>query len=70
LLLGGFHLGGASRTGIQAIVARLRSLGVRKVAPSHCTGEAATALFRQAWGHDFVEAGLGAVIVPAPSRIQ
>lgn len=63
LLLGGFHLGGASRTGIQAVVARLRSLGVRKVAPSHCTGEAATALFRQAWGHDFVEAGLGAVIV-------
>ncbi len=63
LLMGGFHLGGASRTEIQAIIARLKSLGVQKVAPSHCTGEAATALFRQSWGHDFVEAGLGAVIV-------
>lgn len=63
LLMGGFHLGGASRTEIQAIVAKLKSLGVQKVAPSHCTGEAATALFRQAWGRDFVEAGLGAVIV-------
>lgn len=63
LLMGGFHLGGASRTEIQAIIARLKSLDVQKVAPSHCTGEAATALFRQAWDHDFVEAGLGAVII-------
>lgn len=62
LLMGGFHLGGASRTEIQAIVARLKSLGVQKVAPSHCTGEAATALFRRAWGKDFVESGLGVVI--------
>jgi 7,8-dihydropterin-6-yl-methyl-4-(beta-D-ribofuranosyl)aminobenzene 5'-phosphate synthase len=62
LLMGGFHLGGTSRSEIQAIVSRLQSLGVEKVGPSHCTGDAATALFRQAWGKNFVEAGLGAVI--------
>jgi 7,8-dihydropterin-6-yl-methyl-4-(beta-D-ribofuranosyl)aminobenzene 5'-phosphate synthase len=66
LLMGGFHLGGAGPAEIQAIIARLKSLGVEKVAPSHCTGDAAIALFRQAWGKDFVEGGLGAVIeVPA-----
>lgn len=62
LLMGGFHLAGKNRAEIQAIIARLQALGVEKVAPSHCTGEAAIAQFRQAWGLDFVEGGLGAVI--------
>lgn len=63
LLMGGFHLMRESAAEIDAIVARLRALGVEKVAPSHCTGEAAIARFRQAWGKDFVEGGLGAVIM-------
>jgi len=62
LLMGGFHLMGKRRPEIQAIIARLQALGVEKVAPSHCTGEAAIAQFRRAWGKDFVEGGLGAVI--------
>lgn len=62
LLMGGFHLGGLPRSRQRAIVNRLRALGVRSVAPSHCTGEAATQMFRETWGHDFVEGGLGAVI--------
>lgn len=66
LLMGGFHLGGTPQAEIRAIIARLQALGVEKVAPSHCTGDAAIALFREAWGKDFVEGGLGAVIgVPA-----
>lgn len=62
LLMGGFHLMGKSRREIEAIIDRLQRLGVDKVAPSHCTGDAAIALFRQRWGEDFVEGGLGAVI--------
>ena len=62
LLLGGFHLLGKSPMEIQAIISRLKALGVKKVASSHCTGETAIALFRQAWGKDFIEGGLGAVI--------
>ena len=62
LLLGGFHLEGKKRSEIQAIIFRLKAMGVEKVAPSHCTGEAAIAAFRQAWGTDFVEGGLGASI--------
>lgn len=62
LALGGFHLLGKSESEIDAVIGRLKTLGVEKVAPSHCTGEAATAQFREAWGKDFVEGGLGAVI--------
>jgi 7,8-dihydropterin-6-yl-methyl-4-(beta-D-ribofuranosyl)aminobenzene 5'-phosphate synthase len=62
LFLGGFHLLGKSPMETAAIISRLKSLGVAKVAPSHCTGEAAVATFRQAWGGDFIEGGLGSVI--------
>lgn len=62
LLMGGFHLLGADRVEIRALIARLQALGVERVAPSHCTGDEAIAQFRQRWGKDFVEGGLGAVI--------
>lgn len=62
LLLGGFHLGGRSPDENRATVAALRKLKVHSVAPSHCTGDQAIALFRAAWGDDFVEGGCGAVI--------
>ncbi len=62
LLMGGFHLGGSSDAEIEAIIQRLKKMGVQKVAPSHCTGERAIQLFREAWGKDFIEGGLGAVI--------
>jgi 7,8-dihydropterin-6-yl-methyl-4-(beta-D-ribofuranosyl)aminobenzene 5'-phosphate synthase len=66
LLMGGFHLGGSSDAEIQTIIERLKALGVRQVAPSHCTGEKAIGMFRAAWGDDFIDGGLGAVIaVPA-----
>jgi 7,8-dihydropterin-6-yl-methyl-4-(beta-D-ribofuranosyl)aminobenzene 5'-phosphate synthase len=32
------------------------------VAPSHCTGDEAVALFRRTWGSDFLEGGCGAII--------
>ena len=62
LLMGGFHLGGSSNAEIQAIIRRLKVLGVTKVAPSHCTGDNAISMFRAAWGEDFIDGGLGAVI--------
>jgi 7,8-dihydropterin-6-yl-methyl-4-(beta-D-ribofuranosyl)aminobenzene 5'-phosphate synthase len=62
LLMGGFHLGGSSNAEIRTIIQRLQALGVKKVAPSHCTGDKAIRLFRDAWVDDFIEGGLGAVI--------
>lgn len=62
LLMGGFHLLGKDKVGIQKIIRNLKSQGVENVAPSHCTGSKAIALFRDAWGADFIEGGCGAVI--------
>jgi len=62
LLMGGFHLVGRSDAEIRAVIKRLKALGVKKVAPSHCTGDTAIRLFRDAWKYDFIEGGLGAVI--------
>jgi 7,8-dihydropterin-6-yl-methyl-4-(beta-D-ribofuranosyl)aminobenzene 5'-phosphate synthase len=66
LLMGGFHLGGKSDTEIHSIIQRLRELGVKKVAPSHCTGENAIRRFREEWGDDFVDGGVGAAIELPP----
>jgi 7,8-dihydropterin-6-yl-methyl-4-(beta-D-ribofuranosyl)aminobenzene 5'-phosphate synthase len=62
LLLGGFHLRGSSDAHILATIQRLKALGIRKVAPSHCTGDTAIRMFRAEWAGDFIEGGLGAVI--------
>jgi len=62
LVMGGFHLISASDGTIGKIIAELQSLGVEHVAPSHCTGDGARALFREAWGTDFLDGGLGSSI--------
>lgn len=59
LVMGGFHLGGASQARVDEIIATFRSLGVQQVAPCHCTGDKARALFREAYGQDFLAIGAG-----------
>jgi 7,8-dihydropterin-6-yl-methyl-4-(beta-D-ribofuranosyl)aminobenzene 5'-phosphate synthase len=63
LVLGGFHLLRSSPADVEAVILRLRELGVRRVAPTHCTGDDAIARFRAAYGDDFVEAGVGQVLL-------
>lgn len=62
LVMGGFHLLSASRADVAGIIEAFRRLGVNKVAPSHCTGDAARSQFRQAFGPDFIEGGAGTVL--------
>ncbi len=62
LVMGGFHLGGKSTQELNQVIAAFRRLGVRKMAPSHCTGEQAMTLFAQEWGADFIDSGVGRVI--------
>jgi 7,8-dihydropterin-6-yl-methyl-4-(beta-D-ribofuranosyl)aminobenzene 5'-phosphate synthase len=62
LLMGGFHLLGRSESQLRGILRALRDLRVRKVAPSHCTGDEAIALFRETWKKEFIEGGCGATI--------
>jgi 7,8-dihydropterin-6-yl-methyl-4-(beta-D-ribofuranosyl)aminobenzene 5'-phosphate synthase len=55
---------------IKGILSEFRRLGVRKVAPCHCTGEQAIKMFRQEYGEDFIQAGVGKVIRVLPSKAK
>ena len=66
LVLGGFHLNSGRESEISAILADFRRLGVQKVAPCHCTGERATAMFATEYGEAFIQTGVGAVIALEP----
>jgi len=59
LLVGGFHLLRQEPDAVRAITARLLRLGVRRVAPCHCTGDVATSLFREAFGDRFIPVAAG-----------
>jgi 7,8-dihydropterin-6-yl-methyl-4-(beta-D-ribofuranosyl)aminobenzene 5'-phosphate synthase len=59
LVLGGFHLGGASEAEISGIVDAFVQMGVEKVAPCHCSGGTARTLFAEVYGNDFILAGAG-----------
>lgn len=69
MALGGFHLRDANAGQINTVMADLqalgvrRTLGVRRIAPSHCTGDAARRAFAGAFGADYLESGVGQVFV-------
>jgi 7,8-dihydropterin-6-yl-methyl-4-(beta-D-ribofuranosyl)aminobenzene 5'-phosphate synthase len=60
MLIGGFHLQDASLDTIRGVIGEVQSLGVRRVAPSHCTGDMAIREFQKVFGPAFYEAGAGA----------
>ncbi len=62
LVVGGFHLVETTPERIAGIIEDFRALGVRQVAPTHCTGDTARDAFAREYGDDFVEAGVGRVI--------
>jgi 7,8-dihydropterin-6-yl-methyl-4-(beta-D-ribofuranosyl)aminobenzene 5'-phosphate synthase len=62
LAMGGFHLRSKNEEEITAILSQFRSLGVEKVAPSHCTGDLAIEMFAKEYGKDFIDSGIGKVI--------
>jgi 7,8-dihydropterin-6-yl-methyl-4-(beta-D-ribofuranosyl)aminobenzene 5'-phosphate synthase len=61
-VIGGFHLGSLPETEVHRIATAMQALGVTRVSATHCTGEAAIAVFREVFGEGFVSAGSGAVI--------
>ncbi len=63
LVMGGFHLGGASPGQVKEIIRSFQGLGVLHVAPCHCTGTRAMALFEEAYGDHYLDVGAGTVIV-------
>ena len=62
LVMGGFHLSGASHQHLQEIVDAFRSLGVKQTAPSHCSGDLCRELFKNEYGDSFISGGVGRII--------
>lgn len=62
LVIGGFHMSGASTFQIQSVIDGFRQLGVRIVAPCHCSGDKTRKLFRQEYEEDYVNSGAGKII--------
>lgn len=60
LVMGGFHLGSASEQQIARIIEALQALGVQRVAPLHCTGDAARQQFATTYGEACDLVGVGA----------
>jgi len=62
LVTGGFHLSGTSDYEIKNIVESFRDMGVKKVAPCHCTGDRAISLFEEEYRDDYIKSGVGKII--------
>jgi 7,8-dihydropterin-6-yl-methyl-4-(beta-D-ribofuranosyl)aminobenzene 5'-phosphate synthase len=62
LVVGGFHLRDDPPSRFDFIANRLRRLSVQRVSPCHCSGDATRILFRQEFGPDYIESGVGKTI--------
>jgi len=60
--IGGFHLMHKPAERITAMIKTLEAMGVESVMPTHCTGDQAIGLFRNAFGEGYHEGGIGAKI--------
>jgi 7,8-dihydropterin-6-yl-methyl-4-(beta-D-ribofuranosyl)aminobenzene 5'-phosphate synthase len=65
LVLGGFHLSGASAPMLRSVVSGLGELGANRIAPCHCTGENAVALIAKVFGERYQRCGVGLVLQEA-----
>lgn len=62
LVCGGFHLLSKSEDEVKEIISEFKDLGVMKVGATHCTGDKAIELFKEAYKDNFVQMGVGKVI--------
>lgn len=62
LVFGGFHLVSKSEAEVKDIIRQFKELGVQKVGATHCTGDLAIGLFKNAYEENFVQMGVGRVI--------
>jgi 7,8-dihydropterin-6-yl-methyl-4-(beta-D-ribofuranosyl)aminobenzene 5'-phosphate synthase len=59
LVMGGFHLGAMRKSELEEIISDFRKLGVERVGPCHCSGNTARRMFKQEYGQDFLDVGVG-----------
>ena len=62
MAVGGFHLLDKNDAEILKSIDVLKSLHVKKVAPTHCTGDRAIELYKEHFGSDYIAGGIGSII--------
>ena len=62
LVMGGFHLGAMRKPKLEEIITDFRKLGVERVGPCHCTGDLGRRMFKEEYGKDFLDVGVGRLI--------
>jgi 7,8-dihydropterin-6-yl-methyl-4-(beta-D-ribofuranosyl)aminobenzene 5'-phosphate synthase len=62
MAIGGWHLSSAGEREIKGIIEAFLRMGIQRVAPCHCTGDRALAMFKSEYGGNFIQAGVGSVI--------
>jgi 7,8-dihydropterin-6-yl-methyl-4-(beta-D-ribofuranosyl)aminobenzene 5'-phosphate synthase len=69
--MGGFHMFGDTAGNITDVIADLKTLGIQKVGPCHCSGSLTRQLMNEHFGDGYMLTGVGAVIdfFLAPSGI-
>ncbi len=61
-VIGGFHLMRSNEGSIREIASRMKKMGVRFVAPTHCSGDGARGIFKEVFGANYLDCGVGRVI--------
>lgn len=62
LVAGGFHLKSAEEEEIERVVKQLMKMGIKKAAPTHCSGEIAQDIFKYYYQENYISLGAGRVI--------
>jgi 7,8-dihydropterin-6-yl-methyl-4-(beta-D-ribofuranosyl)aminobenzene 5'-phosphate synthase len=63
MVFGGFHLLDKSEKEMNSIISEMKALGVVKCGATHCTGDKQIKMFRDAFGENYFELGVGNTIV-------
>ena len=63
MVFGGFHLMQKTDREVEKIIEDMKQLGIVKCGATHCTGDMQVNMFRESFGDNFVELGVGNSIV-------
>ena len=63
MVFGGFHLLNKSEKEMNSIISEMKVLGVVKCGATHCTGEKQIKMFKDAFGENYFELGVGNTII-------
>lgn len=63
MVFGGFHLHQKNKNEMNEIINDMKALGVKKCGATHCTGNKQIEMFKSAFGDNYVQMGVGNVII-------